>query len=161
MKIKKILSELLLTILIGSMCIATAACSSSPTSSSNTSQESKVSADGYQLPYEYSDGYTAKLKTVDDTTYLTASTDLIGNKNVHFKTDESEDEVREYYDNYFATLEEVKLKNEKDKTPGYYDKDKRLIMYNLVVWTADGKTNYHLSCEACDNLADSENWEAK
>ena len=157
MKIKKILSKLLFTVIIGAMCVATTACSSS----SKTSQEIKVPADGYQLPYEYSDGYTAKLKTVDDTTYLTASTDLIGNKNVHFKTDESEDEVREYYDNYFATLEEVKLKNEKDKTPGYYDKDKRLIMYNLVVWTADGKTNYHLSCEVCDNLADSENWEAK
>lgn len=157
MKIKKILSKLLFTVIIGAMCVATIACSPL----SKASQDIRVPADGYQLPYEYSDGYTAKLKTVDDTTYLTASTDLIGNKNVHFKTDESEDEVREYYDNYFATLEEVKLKNEKDKTPGYYDKDKRLIMYNLVVWTADGKTNYHLSCEACDNLADSENWEAK
>lgn len=154
---KKILSKLLCAAVIATMCIAATACSSSNSSSA----ESKVSADGYELPYEYSDGYTAKLKTTDETTYLVTSTDLIGNKVVQFKTDKSEEEVKKYYDDYFDTLEEVKLKNEKDKTPGYFDKDKRLIMYNLVVWTADGKTNYQLSCEACDNLSDSENWEAK
>ena len=157
MKIKKVLSKLLCAAVIATMCFAAVACSSSNSSSTQV----KVSADGYQLPYEYDDGYKAKLKTADDTTYLVTSTDLIGNKIVHFKTEKSEDEVRKYYDDYFATLEEVKLKNEKDKTPGYFDKDKRLIMYNLVVWTADGKTNYQLSCEACDNLPDSKNWEAK
>lgn len=157
MKIKKKLSKLLCSALIAAMCVATTACSSSQ----STSQQVKVPADGYQLPYEYSDGYTAKLNTTDDTTYMIMSTDLIGNKIVHFKTEKSEDEVRKYYDDYFATLEEVKLKNENDKTPGYFDKDKRLIMYNLVVWTADGKTNYQLSSEACDDIADSKNWEEK
>ena len=156
MKISKIISKLLCAVTIIAMCVTATACSSS-----SSSTEGKVPADGYQLPYEYSDGYTAKLKTTDDTTYLVTSTDLIGNKVVQFKTDKSEDEVKKYYDDYFANLEEVKLKNEKDKTPGYYDKDKRLIMYNLVVWTADGKTNYQLSCEACDNLSESKNWEAK
>lgn len=156
MKINNIFSKLFCAILIIFMCVASTACSSSPSST-----ESKVPADGYQLPYEYSDGYKAKLKTTDDTTYLVTSTDLIGNKVVHFKTDKSEDEVKKYYDDYFANLEEVKLKNEKDKTPGYFDKDKRLIMYNLVVWSADGKTNYKLSCEACDNISESKNWEAK
>lgn len=156
MKIKKILSKLFCAVTIIAMCVTATACSSSPSST-----ESKVPADGYQLPYEYSDGYTAKLKTTDDTTYLVTSTDLIGNKVVQFKTDKSEDEVKKYYDDYFANLEEVKLKNEKDKTPGYFDKDKRLIMYNLVVWTADGKTNYKLNCEACDNISESKNWEAK
>lgn len=156
MKINNILSKLFCAILIIVMCVASTACSSSPSST-----ESKVPADGYQLPYEYSDGYKAKLKTTDDTAYLVTSTDLIGNKVVHFKTDKSEDEVKKYYDDYFANLEEVKLKNEKDKTPGYFDKDKRLIMYNLVVWSADGKTNYKLSCEACDNISESKNWEAK
>ena len=156
MKINNIFSKLFCAILIIFMCVASTACSSSPSST-----ESKVPADGYQLPYEYSDGYKAKLKTTDDTTYLVTSTDLIGNKVVQFKTDKSEDEVKKYYDDYFANLEEVKLKNEKDKTPGYFDKDKRLIMYNLVVWTADGKTNYQLGCEACDNISESKNWEAK
>lgn len=156
MKIKKILSKLFCAVTIIAMCVTATSCSSSPSST-----ESKVPADGYQLPYEYSDGYTAKLKTTDDTTYLVTSTDLIGNKVVQFKTDKSEDEVKKYYDDYFANLEEVKLKNEKDKTPGYFDKDKRLIMYNLVVWTADGKTNYKLNCEACDNISESKNWEAK
>ena len=158
MKLSKIFSKLICAVKIITMCVTATACSSSPSSSS---KESKVPADGYQLPYEYSDGYTAKLKTTDDTTYLVMSTDLIGNKVVHFKTDKSEDEVRKYYDDYFAKLEEVKLKNEKDKTPGYFDKDKRLIMYNLVVWTADGKTNYQLGCESCDNISESKNWEAK
>ena len=156
MKISKFFSKLFCAVTIIAMCVTATACSSS-----SSSKDGKVPADGYQLPYEYSDGYTAKLKTTDDTTYLVTSTDLIGNKVVQFKTDKSENEVKKYYDDYFASLEEVKLKNEKDKTPGYFDKDKRLIMYNLVVWTADGKTNYQLSCEACDNLSESKNWEAK
>lgn len=156
MKISKIFSKLFCAVTIIAMCVTATACSSSPSST-----ESKVPADGYQLPYEYSDGYTAKLKTTDDTTYLVTSTDLIGNKVVQFKTDKSENEVKKYYEDYFASLEEVKLKNEKDKTPGYFDKDKRLIMYNLVVWTADGKTNYRLSSESCDNLSESKNWETK
>lgn len=153
MKIKQMISKLICIAVIVAMCTTMVACS--------TSQEAKISADGYQLPYEYSDGYTAKLKTTDDTTYLITSTDLIGNKVVQFKTDKSEEEVKKYYDDYFATLEEVELKDKSDTTPGYYDKDKRLIMYNLIVWTADGKTNYKMGCEACDNLAESKNWEAK
>ena len=86
MKIKQMISKLICIAVIAAMCTTMVACSSS--------QEAKVSADGYQLPYEYSDGYTAKLKTTDDTTYLITSTDLIGNKVVQFKTDKSEEEVK-------------------------------------------------------------------
>lgn len=127
MKIKKVLSKLLCATVIATMCFAAVACSSSNSSSTQV----KVPADGYQLPYEYDDGYKAKLKTTDDTTYLVTSTDLIGNKIVHFKTEKSEDEVRKYYDDYFATLEEVKLKNEKDKTPAILIRIKDLLCTTL------------------------------
>lgn len=152
MKIKSILSKLMCASLAVAMAVTAAACSSN---------DNSVPADGYQLPYEYSDGYKAKLNTTDDTEYVISSTDLIGNKVVHFTTLKSEDEVKKYYDDYFATLQEVKPKDDSDDVVGYYDKDKRLIMYNLIIWTADNKTNYKMGCEACDNLADSENWEAK
>lgn len=151
MKIKSILSKFILSAVIAAVALSSAACSSS--------KETPVPADGYQLPYEYSDGYTAKLKTADDTYYLVSSTDLIGNKVVHFTTDESEEAVKSYYDEYFSTLPKLKLKDETDDTVGYYDEDKRLIMYNLIVWTADGKTNYKMGCEACENIEENEHWE--
>lgn len=150
MNFKSFVSKIVLSAVIASLALTSVAC--------NTSKETPVPADGYELPYEYSDGYKAKLNTAEDTYYLVSSTDLIGNKVVHFTTDESEDQIKQYYDEYFASLPEVKRSDESDDTIGYFDKDKRLIMYNLIVWTADGKTNYKMGCEACDDIAESENW---
>ncbi len=156
MKIVSIVKKIVSALMVLVIAVSASACSSS-TSNINTS----IGPDGYELPYMYNDGFKAKLKTVDDTSYFGVFTDLIGNKIIHLTTDKSEDEVKKYYNDYFSTLEEVELKDKTDDTKGYFDKDGRIIVYNLVVWTADGKTNYKMSCEQCENIADSKYWEEK
>ena len=65
----------------------------------------------------------------------------------HLTTDKSVDEVQKFYDEYFAKLPKVKAKKKTDETTGYYDKDKRMIIFNFYVWTADGKTNYKMGLQ--------------
>lgn len=120
-----------------------------------------VPKDGYELSYVYNDGYKAKLKTTDNTKFLNNSTDNIGNQNIHLTTEKAEQEVQEYYDEYFATLVEVELKDQTDDTIGYFDESNRLIIYNLVVWTADGKTNYKMSCAQCEDITNNTHWKLK
>ncbi len=146
---KNILSKLFCCIIALTMVLCTSACA----------DRNAIPPEGYELPYTYSDNYEAKLKTVEDSTYVTTSTDLIGNKIVHLTTSQSEEYVKTFYDKYFSTLTQVKRTDDSDDTIGYYDEESRLIIYNLVVWTADGETNYRLQSEACDILIDSKNWE--
>ena len=151
MNLKNIISRIFCTILVLSTVFCASACSS-------TKKDTPVPTDGYELPYQYNDDYTAKLKTIDNTSYLVTSTDLLGNKVIQFTTKQSEEEVNAFYDEYFASLQKVKRTDGSDHTIGYFDTEKRLIMYNLIVWTADGETNYKMGCEACEKLSDSKNW---
>ena len=64
------------------------------------------------------------------------------------------------YDEYFKTLQPVKAKKDTDQSVAYFDKDKRIIISNLTIWTADGVTNYKFGIEPCEKLEDSEIWEA-
>ncbi len=121
-------------------------------------EDNTVPPEGYKVPYTYADGHETTLKTVEDSRYVNTSTDLVGNQVFHLTTSQSEEYVKNFYDEYFSTLQEVIRTDDKDDTKGYYDSEKRLIMYNLVVWTADGATNYKLQSEACDNITDSKNW---
>ncbi|MBQ1239901.1 MAG: hypothetical protein IIX71_07900, partial [Ruminococcus sp.] len=77
----------------------------------------------------------------------------------HLTTDKSVDEVQKFYDEYFAKLPKVKAKKKTDETTGYYDKDKRMIIFNFYVWTADGKTNYKMGAAACDDIEKSDTFE--
>ena len=156
MKIKTAILRASCAALAICMAALTAACSCSSKPSSTL-----VPADGYELPYSYDDGYKSKLKTVDDTNFLIEETDLIGNQVIRLTTKKSEQEVKDYYDRYFSGLQEVVSKREGSDTVGYFDPDKRLIMYNLIVWTADGVTNYKMGTEACSKIEDSKNWKAK
>lgn len=141
------------------MSLSAAACTSNTTdSSSSTEPAVTVGADGYQLPYEYTDGYEAKFKTIDSSYYLTSATDKNGNKTVHFKTDKTQDEVKGFYDDYFKSLTPVVPKDENDNSKGYYDSEKRLVIYNLIVWEADGKTNYKMGTRPCDDINSDEVW---
>lgn len=156
MNFKNIISKVTCAALTVAMTFCAVACSSGKDAKNTT-----VPSDGYELPYQYNDDYTAKLKTIENTNYLVTSTDLLSNKVIQFTTKQSEDEVNAFYDEYFAGLQEVKRTDGSDNITGYFDVEKRLIMYNLIVWTADGKTNYKMACESCEKLSDSENWEAK
>ncbi len=143
------------------------ACSSSgnvvtPTAGSNVSATERptIPDEGYKVDYTYDDGFEATVKTVEDSKYMNDSVDILGNRTVHFITSKPEAEVNAFYDSYFATLQRVKPKDENDDTIGYYDKDNRMIIYNLIVWTADGNTNYKMGCEQCEDLSKNETWVA-
>ena len=124
------------------------------------SDPGKLTSKGYELPYEYDDGYKAVIEVVDDSEYVTANKTPGGNMVFHLTTTKSEKEVQKFYDDYFAKLQKVKAKQSTDKSVGYFDKEKRLIIFNFYVWTADGKTNYKMGAEACDKLEDSKLFEA-
>ena len=125
----------------------------------SVSDPGKMVSGGYELPYDYSDNYKAIMKVVDGSEFKTASKTPAGNIVFHFTTSKTEDEVKKLYDDYFATLPKVKAKNKNDISPGWFDKEKRMVLFNLNIWTADGKTNYKLGAEACDKLEDSATWE--
>lgn len=135
----------------------TSAADSNPYALSDTG---KLTDQGYELPYEYADGYTAVVPVVGKCEYMTANKTPGGNMTFHLTTDRSEEEVRQFYEAYFSQLQKVKAKKTTDSSVGYFDKDKRLILFNLNVWTADGKTNFQLGAEACDKLEDSIIFEA-
>lgn len=124
------------------------------------SDPGELTSKGYELPYAYEDGYKAVVPAVDNSEFFTASKTPGGNMTFHLTTDKSVEEVQKFYDAYFAKLPKVKAKKTTDETTGYYDKDKRMIIFNFYVWTADGKTNYKMGAEACDKLEDSKFFEA-
>ena len=68
-------------------------------------------------------------------------------------------DVKEYYDKYFADLVPVRPKDKNDISTGYYDKEKRLVIYNLYIWTANGETNYKMGTKACDDINSDDIWE--
>ena len=123
------------------------------------SDPGELTSKGYELPYEYEDGYKAVVPAVENSEFFTASKTPGGNMTFHLTTDKSVDEVQKFYDEYFAKLPKVKAKKKTDETTGYYDKDKRMIIFNFYVWTADGKTNYKMGAAACDDIEKSDTFE--
>lgn len=128
---------------------------------STSSNVGKVTSEGYELPYTYPDGYVAVAKILDDSTFKSVENTGLENTRYWLTTTKSADEVQAFYDEYFKTLQPVKAKKTTDKSSAYFDKDKRIIISNLTVWTADGETNYKFGIEPCDKLEDSEVWKAK
>ena len=162
MKISTILTRGACVVCALTIALTCAACGCSKKSDKkSTSDVGKITSEGYELPYKYSDGYVAVAKIVDGSEYETVSTSPNGSKVFHLTTSKTEDEVNKFYEEYFKDLPEVKAKKETDHSVGYYDKDKRLIIYNLVVWKANGTTNYKFGAEACDDINDNETWEIK
>lgn len=121
----------------------------------------KVTSEGYELPYTYPDGYVAVAKIVDDSEYKSVENQGVTNTRYWLTTSKSKEEVQKFYDDYFKTLQPLKAKKTTDHSVAYYDKDKRIIISNLTVWTADGETNYKFGIEPCDKLEDSKVWQAK
>lgn len=124
------------------------------------SDPGKLTSKGYELPFEYEDDYKAIIEVLPNSKYVTAEKTPGGNLKFHLTTTKSEKEVNDFYNNYFKGLQKVKAKKATDTSTGYYDKKKRLIIFNLNVWTADGVTNYKMGAEQCDKLEDSKLFEA-
>lgn len=124
------------------------------------SDPGRLTSQGYELPYTYDDGYKAVIEVVGNCEYVTAEKTPGGNMVFHLTTDKSKEEVQAFYDAYFKGLQKVQAKAQGDNSTGWFDKEKRLIIYNFYVWTANGKTNYKMAAEACDKLEDSKIFEA-
>ena len=119
----------------------------------------QITDDGYELPFSYEDGFKAVMNIVDDTQYETYTTSDDGSMRFHLTTSKSEDEVKAFFEDYFKDLQKVKPKLETDHSQGYYDEEKRIVVFNFEVWTADGKTNYQLCATPCDDLSQNETWQ--
>lgn len=120
----------------------------------------KLTDKGYELPYEYTDGYKAVFPVPGKCEFLTTSTTPGGNMTFHLTTDKTEKEVKDFYNDYFSKLQKVKAKQKTDESVGYFDKDRRIILFNLNVWNASNKTNFKLGAEQCEKLEDSKIFEA-
>lgn len=114
---------------------------------------------GYELPYDYKDGYRATMKVPTGCEYMNVTTTPGGNKVVYMTSPLSVDEVNKFYDKYFKELVKLKAVKKTDKSVAYFDEAARLILFNLNVWTADGKTTFSIGTQACDKLEDATLWE--
>ena len=160
MKASKIIIRILCVGMAALTLVSASACGKKKTATNATKPTfGHFTSKGYELPYEYSDGYRATMKVPSDSTYETVSTTPGGNKVVHLKTSHNEGTVKQFYEVYFKELVKVKAKKETDHSVGYFDKDARLILFNFKVWTADDVTNFSLGTEACEKLEDSKLWE--
>ena len=166
MKLRSILIKSICFVCLSALALAFAGCGKSKNSACvddnpfAVSNPGKLTSKGYELPFEYPDDYKAIIEVLPDSEYLTAETNPGGNLKFHLTTTKSEKEVKDFYDNYFKGLQKVKAKSPTDTSVGYFDKNKRIIIFNLYVWTADGKTNYKMGAEQCDKLENSELFEA-
>lgn len=118
----------------------------------------RIVKEGYEMPYQYSDGYKAVAMIPDNSTYQTATKTPAGNIKFQLTTTESLSKVKSLYNNYFAKLPKVKAKAKTDKSTGYYDKEKRLIIFNFHAWTADGKTVYSFGAAQCEDISKNQVW---
>lgn len=166
MKLRSILIKSICFVCLSALAVAFAGCGKSKNSASvddnpfAVSNPGKLTSKGYELPFEYPDDYKAIIEVLPNSEYLTAEKTPGGNLKFHLTTTKSEKEVNDFYDNYFKGLQKVKAKSPTDTSVGYFDKNKRIIIFNLYVWTADGKTNYKMGAEQCDKLENSELFEA-
>ena len=64
------------------------------------SDPGELTSKGYELPYEYEDGYKAVVPAVENSEFFTASKTPGGNMTFHLTTDKSVDEVQKFYDEY-------------------------------------------------------------
>ena len=169
MKLRSLINKSICLICLSALALAFAGCGKDNSSASVSANDNnpyavsdpgKLTSKGYELPFEYEDDYKAVIEVLPDSKYVTAEKTPGGNLKFHLTTTKSEKEVNDFYDNYFKDLQKVKAKSASDSSVGYFDKNKRVIVFNLNVWTADGLTNYKMGAEQCDKLEDSKLFEA-
>ena len=167
MKYSKILKKTICILCVLATVFAFTACSKSKKISSSSSGSAipsnvgKVTSEGYELPYEYSDGHVAVAKIVDDSKYKNVENTGVTNTRYWLTTSKPKKEDEDFYKEYFKTLQPVKAKKASDSSVAYFDKERRIVISNLNVWMADGETNYQFGIEPCEDLSKSEIWEAK
>ena len=160
MNASKIIKRVLCLALAAAMLFSAASCSKRKKTEPlvTTPQFGEFIEGGYELPYEFADGFKAVMQIPPHSQYETVDTTPSGSKNIHLNTTLTEDEVRKFYEIYFDNMEKVVPIAENDSSTGYYDKDIRLVLFNLNVWTADGKTNYKIGTMPCEDINANKVW---
>ena len=95
----------------------------------------------YQLSFKFDDGFIAKFKLPEDTQFEKR----IGAERIMFKTNLSESELNNYYNNYFSTLKKVKNSNQNLNLTGYYDPQQRLVYSDFEIITENNQTKFTVS----------------
>lgn len=113
----------------------------------------------YEVPMSFEDGFVGKIKVPENTTYEGEHGATI----MDFKTTLSEDEVQDFYDDYFSTLQKVYSKGSSpDDIDYYYDKDQRMIFYDLnIIDNGEDRLYFFISCDTCEDINNNELWTAE
>lgn len=112
----------------------------------------------YDVPISYDDGFVSKIKVPDNTEYV-GEMGLLG---MEFETSLSEDEVQQFYNDYFSTLQQVYKNGRVDENVKYcYDKEQRMIYSQLNIYKYKDKTRFGLAFDKCEDLNTSEEWSDK
>lgn len=157
MKIASILKRTLCIACAAVMVVSVTACGNKKSKDDG----GKLTSNGYELPFEFSDGEKEYMPVVENSVYETVSTTNGGGKVVHLSTIKSKEEVQAFYDAYFEGKPEVRAKLETDHSIGYYDEEHHLVVFNLNIWTADGMTNYKMGCAKCEDINNDAVWRLK
>lgn len=110
----------------------------------------------YEIPLSYDDNFVAKIKVPENTVFLGTHGCTI----LDFETNLSEDEVKEFYNNYFSSLQKVySMGHNPEDLDYYYDKNQRMVFYDLTcVDRGTDKLYFMITCDTCDNINNSEYW---
>lgn len=154
MKTTSVIKRILCVACAAVMVVSVTACGNRKSKTDN----GKLTSNGYELPFEFSDGEKEYMPVVENSVYETVSTTKGGGKVVHLSTIKSKEEVQAFYDAYFEGKPAVKPKMETDTSTGYYDEEHHLVVFNLNIWTADGMTNYKMGCAKCEDITNDAVW---
>ena len=112
----------------------------------------------YELPLSFSDDFVATLKVPEQTKYI-GEMGLLG---VEYETTLSESEVKEFYDEYFSTLQIIYNKKNpitnSEYYTCYYDEQQRTIFSQLNIYKYNDNTRFSLCLDVCENLSESDTW---
>lgn len=120
---------------------------------SNLNQE--VPQSEYDIPQTFDDGFVPKLKVPENTFFLGAK----GLLEMEFKTTKSKSEIIKFYDEYFSDLQFVYSNGQRsDEIDYFYDKDQRMVFFDVEVFEYDDYNIFYIGCDPCENILESEAW---
>lgn len=109
----------------------------------------------YDIPLSFEDNFVSKLKVPEKTSFTGAQGDLV----MTFETELSEEEVNDFYDEYFSTLQVVYTTGSRpNDATYYYDESQRMIFSHLYVNVFDDKVQFGIDCDVCEDINNNEYW---
>lgn len=110
----------------------------------------------YDIPFSFDDGFVSKLIVPDDTVFTGSQGELV----MTFKTNSSKEEIENFYDEYFSTLQVVYTTGSRpNDATYYYDESQRMIFSHLVLLDNDNdKTHFRIDCDICEDINNNKYW---